>query len=313
MQKDNKYNQVVVDIKSILDIFKKRKWYFIGIFLVVLLFGLFFTFFIARNHQYKASTSLTLSTDNLEVQKILSKEYPQEAKNLWLIKEGEVYYNNHFYIITLELVSEELLNEVVDNLDMDLSSRRLNQLISMGKTQDNSFLIINTFYNNPEDTKKINKVLIDTYISKKEKGFQKVYNELVDEIEKEIEVLEEDLSTLSSEAEEYAISFNKKLIKDLSSENNGNIELKAIGFLPPELENQIRSVTGKYNILRDVLDNLLNNKELYIGRIEISSEPSVYENFTYFRNTLLSIIAAVAIGIIFIYIIDFIVSIKTKR
>jgi len=315
-KEDNKYGPVAVDIKNILGVFKKRKWFFAGAFLAILFIGLIFNFFIARDYQYKASTVVTLPTDNLKFQKIISDEYPQEADSLWLIAEGIAtnnYFNHYLRVLTLEINSEELLNDVVCNLDMNINLSRLKRLVLTEYQGNESFFIINTFYRNPEDAEKLNKTVIDSYISYKEKSFRKVYDELVSKVEEEIFTLEEDLSELSLEAEGYAISFNKELIENLTVEDNIIIELKSTGFLPPELENEIDRITGRYNYLRDILDNLVNNEKLYTGSIEIVSDTRVDENFTYFRNILLSIAAALVTSIVFIYIIDFIISIKSRR
>jgi len=315
-KENNKYGPVAVDIKNILGVFKKRKWCFVGAFLVILFIGLIFNFFIARDYQYKASTVVTLPTDNLKFQKIISDEYPREASILWLIKEGKPsnnFFNHHLKVITLEISSEEFLNEVIYNLDMNISLSRLKRLVLTEHKGNEHFFIINTFYRNPEDAKKMNETVIDTYISHKEKSFRKVYDELVSKVEEEIFTLEEDLSELSLEAEGYAISFNKELIENLTVEDNITIELKSTGFLPPELENEIERITGRYNYLKDILDNLVNNEKLYTGSIEIVADTRVDENFTYFRNILLSAVAALVISIVFIYIIDFIISIKNKN
>ncbi len=315
-KEDNKYGLVAVDIKNILGVFKKRKWCFAGAFLAILFIGLIFNFFIARDYQYRASTVVTLPTDNLKFQKIISDEYPQEASILRLIGEGKPsnnFFNNHFRAIPLEINSEEFLNEVIYNLDMDINLKHLKRLVLTEYGGNESFFIINTFYRNPEDAKKINETVIDTYTDQEEENFRKVYDGLVGKVEEEIFTLEEDLSGLSLEAEGYAISFNKELIENLTVEDNITIELKSTGFLPPELENEIERITGRYNYLRDILDNLVNNEKFYTSSIEIVSDTRVDENFTYFRNILLSIAAALVISTVFIYIIDFIISIKNRR
>jgi len=315
-KEDNKYGPVAIDIKNILGVFKKRKWCFVGSFLVILFVGLIFSFLISRDYQYRASTVMTLPTDNLKFQRIISDEYPQEASILWLIKEGRPsnnFFNHYLKVITLEISSEEFLNEVIYNLDMNISLSHLKRLVLTEHKGNEHFFIINTFYRNPEDAEKLSKILIDTYIKYKEESFRKVYDELVGKVEEEIFTLEEDLSELSLEAEGYAISFNKELFENITVDDNITIELKSTGFLPPELENENERITGRYNYLRDILDNLVNNEKLYTGSIEFVSDTRVDENFTYFRNILLSAAAALVISIVFIYIIDFIISSKNKN
>ena len=314
-KENNKYEVEVIDIKNILNIFRKRIRWFVGAFLVILVAGLIFSFLIARDFQYRASTVMTIPTYNLKFQKIISDEYPQEADDLWLIRSGKVtngYFNHYFTAIPLEINSEEFLHDVINNLDIDINLSHLKRLLLTEYGGNESFFTINTFYRNPEGAKKINETIIDTYTSQKKEIFQKIYDELIDKVEGEISILENDLAKLSSEAEEYAIKFNKELIENLTIEDNITIELKSTEFLPPELENEIRGISGRYNYLRDILDNLENNEKLYTGSIENLAETRVDQNFSYFRNVLLSIAAALALSTIFIYIIDFIIANKSK-
>ncbi len=312
---DNKYGAVPIDIKNILVIFRKRIWWFVGAFLIILIAGLIFNIFVARDFQYRASSVMTIPTDNLKYQRRISEEYPQESSDLWLIKEGKAtngYFNHYFTAIPLEINSEEFLNVVISNLDIDINLEHLKRLLLIEYGGNESFFTINTFYRNPEDAKKINETIIDTFTYQKEKSFKIIYDELIDKVKGEIAILEKDLSELSTEAEEYAINFNKQLIKNLNVENNITIELKSTGFISPELESEIRIISGRTNFLKEILDSLVKNEELYTNSIEYVAETSVDENFTHFRNILLSVIAALVIGIIFVYIIDFIISNKRR-
>ncbi len=317
MEKDgNKYGAVPIDIKNILSVFKRRKWWFVGFFLTILIAGLVFSFFIARDFQYRASTVMTIPTYNLKFQRIISDEFPQEASDLWLINSGKVtngYFNHYFTAIPLEINSEEFLYDVINDLDININLKHLKRLLLTEYGGNESFFTINTFYRNPEDAKKINETIIDTYTGQKKKNFQKIYNELIEKVEEEIFTLEKDLSKLSLEAEEYALNFNKELIESLIIEDKITIELKSTGFLSPELESEIKRVSGRYNNLKDILDNLVNNKELYTGSIETIAETKVDQNISYFRNILLSIVAALILSFIFIYIIDFIISNKNRN
>lgn len=315
-KEDNKYGPVAVDIKNILGILKNRKWWFVGAFLAILFTGLIINFSIARDYQYRASTVMALPTNNLKFQEIISDEYPQEASSLWLIEEGKVtknYFNHYFNVITLEINSEEFLKDVISNLNIDMNLSHLERLLLTEFGGNESFFAVNTFYRNPEGAEKINKAVIETYTSLKEKSFKKIYGELIRKVEQEISILEKDLSELSLRAEEYALDFNKGLIENLTIEDNIVIELKSTGFLTPELENEISRTSGRYNHLRDILDNLVNNERSYTGSIETMAETRIDKNFSYFRNILLSVILAFLVSIIFIYIIDFIISNKNRK
>jgi len=320
MEKNSKKinDPITVDLKNMLDILKKRKWWFLGTFIVVLIFGLIYTFFIARNSIYSAKTLISMSRENLEYQELIVNSYPEYSSKLWLIEDRryvEFHSRKYINLIPLELESESLLNNVsneLNELNMNLDVNNLKRLIRVEVTHDENYLYVSTFYSDPEGVVKINNVLLDTYFLMKEKEFEKVYNELLDRVNPEVYTLEEKLSQLSDEAENYVLEFNKQLIRELKEKEQYNIEFTATDFITPELENKINDTTKKYNSLKNIRDNMINNKDLYTQRFKINSGPEVQENLNYFRNILLSIAAAAAVGIIAVYFVGFIINVKKK-
>jgi uncharacterized protein involved in exopolysaccharide biosynthesis len=317
-KEDNRHGPEVIDIKNVLSVFKKRKWWFAGVFLIVLLIGIAYNFFIAKEYQYSSSAVVTLTTENLKYQKIISDEYPQEASSLWLSREGKPT-NHYFNIFLSEIVrdinSKEFLNRVNDNIDMDLTPGQLERLLLTSHRLNEHFFILNTFYRNPDGAEKIIKTAVSEYKEYKAEHFKAAYDKLATKIEEELFMLGEDLSRVSAEAEEHAVSFNKKLIENISDKEDLSLKLELGGFLPPDLENEIEVLTKRYNYLDGILLNLKNNEDFYIDRIKIISDTGIRtdENFTYFRNVLLSIAAALIFSMIFIYIVDYVISAKNKR
>jgi len=315
-KEDKKYGGEVIDFKDMVKIFKKRKWYFIVTFLIVLILGVILTFLVSLDFQYKASTSITLSDDNLAKHKMISDYYPQESRDLWLFNEGKItnqYFKNYLYLITSDIESKEFLEEVIKKTNITLTAPKLNKLIHIEKTMDGNGLTISNFYRNANMAQEINQAVLDTYIEQRENAFDNIYENLVNKVEKDIEDLESNLDMLSLEAEEYSISFNKELINSIDVSEKAEIVLKASSFLPPDLENKINATTKKYNSLNEILKNLKDTRSLYTGRIEVISNPGVYQNFNYLRNILVVIIGAVIIGIILVYAVDFFASSKGKR
>ena len=177
------------------------------------------------------------------------------------------------------------------------------------------FLTINTFASNPEDAQELNKVIVETYKTDNELKFKKIYDELIITVEQEISKMEEDVFRLSIEAEDYLIGFNKKLFEEIDIQDDFVFETDPSAFLPLHLKNEIETSIDKLNYLEDILDNLKKNEDFYTTSIEIISDNGIRvdENFTYFRNILLSVISAFLIGIIFTYMIDYIIIIKNKK
>ena len=317
-KENNKYEPAAVDFNNILSVFKKRKWWFIGSFIVLLLVGLAYSFFIARDYQYRASTVITIPADNLLYENRISDEYPEKANPLWLFKEGKPtnnYYNLHLKAMIMEINSDEFLGIINNNLDINLNPKLLKKLILTDHKPNEHFFILNTFYSNPDVAAKLSEQILFDYIDYRQKKFKPVYDELVHIVKEDISILEEELNHLSSEAEGYISAFIENLIKDLPAGKEINIELKSSDFLPPELSSRINTVAARYDYLKDILNNLEKNEKHYTGSISIVSDTGtvVEENFTLFRNLLISIFAALIISTIFIYIVDYIISVKNKK
>lgn len=315
-KKNNIYEPSSIDIANILNVFKKRKWWFAGSFIVLLCIGLLFSFLISRDYQYKASTIVTLQTGNLKYQQVISDYYPQDASKLWLISSermGYYHYYNYLNVLLYEINSDEFLNKVIDKMDNEISTHRLKKRLFTEANAKENIFILNTFSSTQEGSKHINETILSTYISQKEGVFKEVYDELIYKVMQDILLVEKELDIVSVEAGEYFVDYKKDLVENLSTEDNGTIGLESSEFIPPDLQSRIIALIEKYKDLSGILDNLLNNEEFYITNHENISSTMVNKNLSHFRNILLSTAAALVFSLIFIYIVDFIILGKNKR
>lgn len=315
MEKEDQYGMEAVGIFSLLEVIRKRKWWLVSAFLVILTIGLAFSFLVARDFHYRASTMITLPTDNLKYQQMVSEEYPEQSSPLWLIKDGRItntYFNNRLRVITTEIQSEDFLTELAHKLDGDIDPRRLRQRLDANHVGNEHFLVMESFASTYDGARDLNRMVVESYNDYKQRTFQQAYDQIIAQAEQEIAELDEQLSVLSAEAEEFALDFNRQLLDEIDLQDNVRLELTASEFLPPALEHWIESVAGRRNHLKDILTNLENNEAFYTRRIQVVGDVMVDENFTYFRNILLSIAAALILSIILVYIVDLIDSIRKK-
>ena len=86
-----------------------------------------------------------------------------------------------------------------------------------------------------------------------------------------------------------------------------------ISFIDPILAKNIETKYEEFNVLKNTKQNLVNNKDFFINRIEIIQNPemsSIQDNSNYLRNILLSLIAAILIGIIVSFVVNYFKSFK---
>jgi uncharacterized protein involved in exopolysaccharide biosynthesis len=264
--KKEKMPEDEVKLKDLVSIFLRKKWIFLSFFLVVLIAGLLFTFLKVPQYQ----TYSTLKLKGVYYDENLYKYFPEEAKKLGIfapemdIKELESLVLND---ITKSLREDVLLEDVAGKLDFKINKEELNKKISTLVDSSNKVIRVIVTYNNEDGAFKINNTLINAYIesSKKEKS------EIIENVISEID------SRITSLQEQYE---KENLEYDLDSINSLIVDLNKIKY------------------------NLENNKEVYTSNVEIVQEPSVPSepvNADNVKSILVTIFAAIAVGLIAIY------------
>ena len=317
LEKNN--DLVVLDVKDVVKVFNKRKWLFIGSFIIVLIISLLFSFYINKNSQYGVKSQFTISLNNIDTQSKVYALYPEDSDKLWLISNTNWWSAapNYLKIVKSEIRSESVIKELNKSLGLKLSNNELLKLIRVDVVivaNEESTLVLTTYFNDAETAKKINEKLIDIYTTEKISEFNITYNELLLKIEKQISDDQLEIQKLSKEAEDYIYNTNKKLLEDISKSTSSNkiINFSSSSFIPPELQNKINVITGEYNTLLYIKKNLTENKSIYINRISIQNLSDVDKNSYTLRDILISLFASLLAGIIMVYIVNFIYILRKK-
>ncbi|MBA7573006.1 hypothetical protein ES708_14795 [subsurface metagenome] len=128
----------------------------------------------------------------------------------------------------------------------------------------------------------INKSILDSYVNQKKTELENAYNAFLEKLDPEIELSEKEIATLESEFEKETIN--------------------------PVLSKELDTAFEKYDVLNTTGQNMVSNKDLFIDRIRVVKPPEladVKNTSSYLRNILLSLVAAIAIGIITAFTVNY--------
>jgi len=271
--KERKNDVSEVELKDLLKVFVRRKWWFIGAFIIIFITGILFTFL--RTPQFNMTSTLIISSIEPECYESLMKSFPEKTGELTGVSNVSE---------SKKLLSEDLLEEVAANINYNIDVDELKDTVFV-YAKRGEILELTTVYNDAEKTYKINKVLLETYLNKREYEINQAYQNLLDEIELE-------MSTITTE------------IEDLSEQSNNENNL---------INKEIELKYETYYSLEENRDVLIENKNYFTERISVSEAPdisNVYAYFNYKRDIIFSFFLAIALGLITVFAANYFQSLK---
>jgi len=274
MKKEGSRSEVAeIKLIYLIKIFIRRKWWFIGAFIIIFITGILFAFL--RTPQFNMTSTLIISSVGPDYYESLMQSFPEETKELTginNISESE------------EFLSEDLFVEVIENLEFDIGIDELKDTVFI-YTVKGGILKLTTVYNDAEKTYEINKVLLEKYLSKREYEINQAYDNLLDEIELKMSTIKAEIEDLSGRSDNEDSLVNKE------------IELKY----------------ETYYSLEENRNLLIENKDYFTNRIKVSEAPdisSVYGYFNYKRDIIFSFFMAIALGLIIVFVVNYFQSLK---
>ena len=291
-----------IDLRELFRIFIKRKWWFIGTFVIVLIAGLLFTFLIPKEY---TSTSILKVKEDYYLDSV-SIYFPEEASELKIGSLNDV---------AIELKLSKTLNQVADRLDYNIAKDDLDKAIGISIDEEKEILTLATTYNDPEITYKINETLLGIYKNKKNSEFNKTYDRLIQKIEARIIDTQGQLDELSNLAEEYIIGFNVKLLNEIEKLGSG-IPFSGANYTSPEIAGKLNYTLSVYNDLEKINCILTENKELFVNKIEVIENPEISDvvaETNYIRNVLITIFLAIIVGFMMVFIVNYLDSLRKYK
>ena len=279
MGKENMQNIAELNLKSLFKILTKRKIAFLIAFFIVFVVCLTYTFLVSP--EYSSTSQITLSDNEIFYNNALYKYFPGEADNLWIIPSTEEDAQRIDYIvgkldpIDSELKTDMILDNALYTLQGKITKTRLIKSINISVDRWIGIVTIESYARTPDLAYNINRSILDSYISQKKTELENAYNTLLEKLDPEIELSKKEIAALEDEIEIETIS--------------------------PVLSKELDTAFEKYDVISTTRQNMVSNKNLFIDRIKILKPPELIDvknTSSYLRNILLSLIAAIVIGII---------------
>jgi capsular polysaccharide biosynthesis protein len=284
---EQKYKDIVeINFRGFFKVIKKRKTAFIIAFCIILLVGLVYTFITAP--EYSSVSQVSLSNSAFYYSSEFYKYLPEEADSLLIIPDydkdkGFFYISDKLDTFSEDIKSAEVLENVSNRLGGKVTEKEVAESINIVLDRWSGKIIFTTFYDDPEVAYQLNYSLLDEYIDLKNAELLENYNQVIVRINDEIEETEQSLKLLLA-----------------GIESNEGIDLT--------LDTAIEEETEKLAALNIIEENLVDSKDYFTNRIEILESPDINDvrnTSNYFRNILLSIIAAILAGIISAFVVNY--------
>jgi len=274
MKKEGSRSEVTeIKLIDLMKVFIRRKWWFIGAFIIIFITGILFAFL--RTPQFNMTSTLIISSIKPDYYESIMQSFPEKTRELTGV--SNISESNKF-------LSEDLLEEVIGNLEFDIDINKLKDTIFI-YTVKGEILQLTTVYNDAEETYEINKIILETYLNNRIHEINQAYQDLLNEIELEMSTITAEIEDLSEKSDDEDSLVNK--------------------------ETELKYET--YYRLEENKDFLIENKDYFTDRIKVSEAPdisNVYRYFNYKRDIILSFFLAIAVGLMTTFAVNYFQSLK---
>jgi len=321
-----------ISFNEIILIFIKRKWWFIGSVLIILIAGFLYVFLQPASY---------LLTYKIELK-----------KNYINTKLSELYpaYENELNIISVEnfpvVFKSEYIFRSLDGIDKYIDYNKLLNSKSVEVSLNEKTSIYNISISNPEYdlADKIAKTLIDTFDNSIKNKEKTILNEILGKIEQDIKDMENEninyqntiivnletkVDSLYVELNKYIVDYNVSLSDELEkNKKTENVSFYNIIIPPNDISDKISKLQNEINVYRQkilenkneiiVLNNLneslLKDENIILARIDLVSENPYYEiENNRLRDLAIVIVLSLLMGALVVFIVNFGFNIKKEK
>jgi len=322
-----------IDLREIFMIFIRRKWWFIGSVIIILIAGLLYTFMQPTSY---------LLTYQIEVKENYSNNY---LSGLYPNYEKEL---NYISLTNVPVIfKSEYVFKSLDKINKDINYNNLLKSESVKVSLNENTSIFNISVSNPDYdlADEIAKTLIDAFDNSIRSKEKIIFNELLGKIEIDIKDLddendnyentiiaglEDEVDSLYAKLSRYIMDYNIGLSNELEkNKNSENVSFYNVIVPPNDIEYEISKLKeeineyrqkilenkGKIIDLNNLQESLINDEDIILNRIDLVSEnPFYYEiESNRVRNLAIVIVLSLIAGIIFVFIVNFGLSLKKGK
>jgi len=283
-----KGNSEVFELKSLFINFLDRKWWVLGIFIIILIAGLIISFF--KTPQYMVQNTIRVENNYFYYNDEIYRFFPEESNDLWIFPTTDAYSSETRALIEIDsrIMSDEFMKELESHLGNKFLTKDLKDIIDIEINTKERYLEITIVYKNGEDSLMIMDSLIDLLVEAKSSELEDLRFDLINKNNEKIKELENEINRISD--------LNK-------SEDN---------VLP---EKEIDSKSKDLLILKEI-DDFLQNKELLINRIEVlssSGDADIQKITNLKRDIVFSFIVAFIIGVLTGFLSNYFINLKREN
>ena len=322
-----------IDLREIFMIFIKRKWWFIGSVLIILVIGLLYVFMQPTSYLLTYQIEVNENYTNTK----LSELYPNYEKELNYITLANIPF---FF------KSEDIFKSL-DGIAKDIDYNKLLKSESVKISLNENTSIFNISVSNPDYdlADKIAKTDIDAFDNSIRNKEKTILNEIVGKIEQDIKDLENEninyentvlinleakVDNLYAELNKYIVDYNVSLSDELGkNKKTENVSFYNIIIPPNDISDKISKLLNEIDLYRQkilenkneiiVLNNLheslLNDENIILNRIDLVLEKPYYEivESKGIRNLAIVVALSLLAGVVVVFIVNFGFSLKKRK
>jgi len=323
-----------IDLREYFMIFIRRKWWFIGSALIVLIAGLLYTFMQPSSY---------LLTYQIKVNKNYSNGYLSELYPYYEEELNYISLTNFPVIFRSEYVFKSL-GSIDEGIDYNKLLETESEIVKISLNENTS--IFNISVSNPDydQANKIVRTLIDAFDSLIRDREKIIFNEVLGKIEVDIKNLEDEnnnyedtiiagledeVDRLYTKLDRYIIDYNVSLYDELEkNKNSENVSFYNVIIPPNDISDEISEIEEEISLYREkILENkskiislnnlyesLLKDEDIILDRIDLLSEESFYEiESNRLRNIVIVLVLSIAIGAIVTFGVNFLLGLRIKK
>ena len=319
-------------IKEIFLILIKRKWWFIGTVLIILVIGLLYVFLKPVSYLLTYQIELKENYANTN----LSALYPNYEKEL-----------NYITLVNIPFIfKSEDISKPLGGIDKDIDYNKLLRSGSLKISLNKDTSIFDISVSNPDQNlaDKIAKTLIDAFDNSIKNKEETILNEILSKIEQDIKDLENKninyentvlasleakVDSLYAELNKYIVDYNVSLSDELEKNNKtGNVSFYTVIVPPNVISDKISKLQNEIDLYRQkILENqskiivlnslnesLLKDENTILTRIDLVSENPYYTTpNNRLRDLAIVIVLSLLAGAAVVFIVNFAFNLKKEK
>jgi len=323
-----------IDLRDIFLIFIKRKWWFIGAFLIILVAGLLYTFINPADY---------LLTYQMEVKENYSNSYLSELYPNYEKELNYVSLTNVPVIFKSESVFKSL-EGIDEGIDYNKLLEPESKVVKISLNENTSIFNISVSNSDYNLADKIARTLIVKFKELIRDREKIIFDEVLGKIDKDIEDLQDEnnnykdtiiaslegeVDRLYAELDKYIVDYNVGLSDELEkNKNSENVSFYNVIIPPNDISDEISKLQAEINLYRkkilenegkiidlnNLSDSLLKDEDIILDRISLLSDtPSYSVEINRIRNIVIVLVLSIIMGAIAVFVVNFLQGLREDK